>query len=325
MNKLQRGVAIVPVLIILGFLGIVSAGAYYYFRAPQDSLAVQQLKLAQAKAKLQGKKVKLVTVEEEFAKTYSIYSILRAQYTKTEVIVEVVDNYLADPKVDKALTEANAKVKKDIDTKYDKIKTLMDSWKAKVDYTYAPNVTVGTLNTFKKDAETIKTLIQTLQNTVENLTPDDSALTQAQIDAYEEQLQDALTAINSTITAVTNAVTQSTQNPPFPPTNPVTPQQIEQAQEEVTQAQAEVDAAQAEVDAATPTPPGTPPPPPGTPSPTPTTPSPTPTPTPNPVPPPLPPPTNLGPDNSNGEDMYPYNSIIITPPTPPLIQGSNNN
>ncbi len=144
-------------------------------------------------------------------------------------------------------------IRNEINTKRADLTKTLKAWKALADSGSTGQAAVTAAQGY---AEDVQNYLNDLQNIVNNLTPGNSGLSQAEIDAYEQAINDAIIA-SQDITGSNTGSTGSTNNPsdPSTPSNPsnpsdnnsttqppvVTPETVDEQEEVVEEAEEVVD------------------------------------------------------------------------------------
>src|SRR3989344_6167743 len=110
----------------------------------------------------------------------------------------------------------------DINAERAKINALLSSWKAKADILAAEDMTIEMTEQIKAEAQIVQAFLQNLASALASLTPENSGLSQSEIDNYISQVPSA-EVINEVLASLTRAVEDantsssdgSISNPPY--------------------------------------------------------------------------------------------------------------
>lgn len=114
------------------------------------------------------------------------------------------------------------------------INLLISSWQKEVDISSITKIDITESEKIKKDAETIKIYIEDLSKIVKSLTPENSGLSQSQIDTYLSQLP-SVEEINEVLVSMETAIENA--NNSGGSSSSITPEDILAEQAAITDAQ----------------------------------------------------------------------------------------
>lgn len=245
-----------PLAIVL-VLAVV-AGAYFYITSENRKIREQKFKaeeirqeLVQVRAKADVETAKLDNFKKKFRDQFPFHAVVSDEYDKIAGAISKVDALFdssdgSAPKI-KIKTKTVA-VEADINSRWANIKTLLNEWKKKASISLAQEADKNTIIQIKKDAQVIQSFVNELASIVNALTPEDSGLTQSQIDNFEATLAAVSQEISGTIASLTQAesivpvtsgqTTQTTQTTSTQP--PVTAEEIITQQAIVAEIQAQI-------------------------------------------------------------------------------------
>lgn len=213
-------------LIIIG-LGL---GTYYLAnRNTKLKVLIEEEKkiendLAQAQEQVVKEKEELNNLKESFNTSFPLYVTASEQYKNVATVVEKTDVFFNNPNTEPKiiLKTKTLAIEKSINEKRANINELLASWKEKTDASLANKVTRNTIKELTNEALIIKYFVSTLNQIVQNLTPENSGLTQSAINNYETVIEEITGTINNTVTILEN-----TQASPGSAVTPETPAQNE--------------------------------------------------------------------------------------------------
>ncbi len=237
---------IVAFLLVIGlFFGGGSEGEIIADLRKEEARISQDLKDAQDNLLLETSQ--LNDLERAFRALFPFYGIASDEFKNVSSAVSKTDVFFFDvngkPQL-KITTKADLQQK--INAKRQNINTILSAWKRKVSISQASTITSATINDLVLDAQEIEEYVNELAQIVDLLTPENSGLSQEEIDAYADLLSQVLSDITGTIATL---VVTSTSPQPASPTQTVivTVSDIENQQAEVDAAQAQVDALAAQL------------------------------------------------------------------------------
>ena len=217
----------------------------------QSVLVVAQDKLNQEKQKLNNM---LSDIKQSFALAVSVQDQMRqatAVVNKTNIMFKDANG--VNPK----LIVKNPLTNIPIDDERKNINTILAEWEKKSNISSLKLINITESEKILKNAETIQNYLDELSQIMENLTPENSGLSQFQLDTYLQHLPSA-EEIQQVINTITNAIQDAEDNiatspqsvtPPAidttPPPQPETPPAT--LLDEAIAQQAVVDAAQNQV------------------------------------------------------------------------------
>lgn len=317
---------------ILALLAVFTLGVYLFTRgSPADDLIQEQGRLhgriSGAEGRLKKEKETLASLLQGLYNSYPLASSMQEQMRQASDLVNKTDFMFAnaDGLTPELLVEniLNGEL---INSQRQDINLLIQEWQRKTDISSIDDISVEESEKIKQEAEMIKEFIETLLAMVGNLTPQNSGLSQFQIDNYVSQLP-SVESINEVLVSIGVAIEDYTTNIAQNPnaTSPsVTPGDVIAQENVVAGIQAELATIQqqlAQVEEQLQQ----------------ISPTPTPTPVPTPIPTPTPTPITTDPIDpsvygvqhfqnviNSGPRVIPHDEGIIIQPGPPrLIQGTD--
>lgn len=241
-------------MVIILFAVILCGVIYILFRPKVDP------RLAEAKTRVKVETKKLDDLNARYVAEQSALAELDAQYalirdkilSNTDVFFDNVDS--SNPEL--ILKLKNKNLEKDMIKRRLEIAKLLKEWDKKIADIKSGNIPQGSsfnifdiINGAKKDTDYVKQYISDFKKIIDGLTPQNSDVTQSQLNYYHNIIESSLNQIeevstninnvNNNITQVYNSnpngtTTTPTNNQNTPPV--VTPQQIQNQQEVVNQA-----------------------------------------------------------------------------------------
>ncbi len=184
-----------------------------------DGLITQKEKiqndLALSREQLKKEKNKLNTMFDDLRLSFGFATTAQDQMKKASELVRQTDFMFNDPRgsnpkiiVDNPLTNIS------INAERGDINTLISEWQKNSDILSIKNIEVSEGEKIKRDAEAIKSFIKDLSLIVSSLTPENSGLSQSQINAYLSKLP-SVESINAVLisleTAIQNASSDNSQ------------------------------------------------------------------------------------------------------------------
>ncbi|MES2216368.1 MAG: hypothetical protein V4481_03660 [Patescibacteria group bacterium] len=209
MKNSQRGIVAMALLVIVA-LAFITGGLYIYGKSIQHSADDQLIRIAQDNLRA-GQAPK--TAVELYAQLAWEKARLQMETDKlNQLKAEAIKAALSDvyDGVGKVFDTSEIKVKNkvlqnQIDTVRAQINKIFDSWKALA----ASGGGEGSAlhDAIKKDSSNVNVYIEQLKEIIDKLTPGNSGLTQAEIDALKKAIDDAGGAVNSAESDLHNAET----------------------------------------------------------------------------------------------------------------------
>lgn len=209
--------------------------------------------LATARQNLQNESNELNDLERAFRAMFPFYGIASDEYKNISSAVSKTDLFFLDANGNPKLKiTSKAELQKKINDQRAYINQLLNNWKQKLSASQASVVTRQTINNLISDAQVIEEYVNDLSSVINLLTPENSGLTQAEIDSYQQILNDVNNQLSSSIAnlVVTTTTTQQsgqTQTTTSTQTQTVTAQDLANQQSVVDAAQAQVDALAAQL------------------------------------------------------------------------------
>ncbi len=212
----------------------------------QKSLLDQ--KLSSAKDKLDKAKQTLGGMIDSLSKYFSFGLDIQVQMNEAVKLVKQTNFLFTDP--DGANPEfivVNFAERNSVSESRKEINQLILNWKKKTDILYIGNIDTKEAEQIRQDAEKIKDFLDNLFNTVQSFTPENSGLSQTQINLYLEQLPSG-EAINKVIENISNAIVSENSQPTTDNnTPPVTPEEVVNQQTIVEEIEEEVETIEEEI------------------------------------------------------------------------------
>jgi len=236
----------------IAFLITILTGGYFLTRESElDDLMARKNKLESnlitAEDKFNRAKGALSTMLGDLQNSFALGTSVQDQIKQASDIVKQTDFIFTDPDgsnpeiiVDNPLPDIL------INAERQYINLLLAEWLAKTDILSIKEIGVSEAEKIKADTEIIKTFIENLAKIVASLTPEDSELSQFQIDTYFSQLpsivdiNEVLTSLETAIENHNSQVESSQTSSNFPPPTSIEPEEVVAQQAVVTQAQTEV-------------------------------------------------------------------------------------
>lgn len=175
---------------IVTFLLIVGGGVYFLTREEQkEDLYTQKNKLegslVTAKSKLQQEQNNLDSLKAGLKDSFPLAVGVQEQMRRASGLVGETDYLFSNPlgaNPQLIFTSPLASLK--INEQRAKINALLSEWKKKDNAVYLSKITLVEANNIQQEAETIKQFLEDFNTIIENLTVENSGLTQFQIDTY---------------------------------------------------------------------------------------------------------------------------------------------
>src|SRR3989344_103389 len=245
MNKslIVSGVAVSVFILVLG--------GYLFTRGdePEDLIAQKNKLLgdfAVAGEKLNKEKEILDTLTNSLRESFALAFSVQDQMKKASSLVARTDfmftnTYGANPE----LIVQNPLTSILINNERKNVNLLLSEWKTKTNILSIDQIDVSGSEKIKQDVQTIKTFIEHLSQIVASLTPENSGLSQFEIDAYasaiptSEDINEVLASLQIAIENSVEPESNPTSSSPTP-NSTVTPEEVVLQQEVVTEAQTEV-------------------------------------------------------------------------------------
>lgn len=209
--------------------------------------------LATARQNLQNESNELNDLERAFRAMFPFYGIASDEYKNISSAVSKTDLFFLDANGNPKLKiTSKAELQKKINDQRAYINQLLNNWKQKLSASQASVVTRQIIDNLISDAQVIEEYVNDLSSVINLLTPENSGLTQAEIDSYQQILNDVNNQLSSSIAnlVVTTTTTQQsgqTQTTTSTQTQTVTAQDLANQQSVVDAAQAQVDALAAQL------------------------------------------------------------------------------
>jgi hypothetical protein len=207
-------IAVGALALLIGF------GVYSIFAGPTKDAQTKaeeariKSELAIAEAKVEFETAKLNNMQVQVRDSNPFLSAIQGQLSNAQNILKGTDAVFIDTNTDNPkinVTTATKAIEKDINNRRAVINQLLADWEKKASLTSTKNVDEATVALIIKDAEKIKEFIAELSQIVSLLTPQNSGLSQAQIDSFVAVVNDASSQINNVIVALVDAQTPVTQ------------------------------------------------------------------------------------------------------------------
>ncbi len=333
--------------VVLGtiLVAVILFAAYFFiFYNRSDDLDSQKAKiqnsLAKAEQKLNKDKKNLDNLTQKLQDSFPLAVHVQGQMKNSFDVVKKTDFMFDNPYgLNPQLIIKDFFNSAELNSQRKEINVLLERWQQELDLLSVQKIDIAESEKIRKDIETIKEFVKNLTEAVKALTPENSGLSQQQIDSYSSSfylinnIDDILAAIDTSIkdskinntpsprevsdgTSTNTGGTATTQNTNTGDnatieiplisnlfTSSVTPEDVIQAQQQVSLSQKQVDLLKDELSQVQEQL------------------NPTPLPIPEEV---IPTPTIEDPNNANpGIQRIKYQGIIIQPGPPRLIQGSD--
>jgi len=247
---------------ILAILVLLSGGVFFYAKAQSKKELAKQAqvqdiknKIVDAEAQVRTETSKLNYLSGIFRDQNPVYAVVHDYYQRVSDAIESTDAVFQNPATSKPEIKVSTKtetIKQNINDKRAKMNLLLAQWKKMANAAFVQETSKNTIQNIQKDAQAILSFIQSVHTIVVALTPENSGLTQAEIDAYVNSLAQASAEIISTINSLNVAIsvlpiapTQTSSS--TPPISVVTPATVSEQQVVVQQAVAQVVALQAQL------------------------------------------------------------------------------
>lgn len=231
---------------IIFSLAILVLGVYFFTRTNiGDDLINQKNKLQSdivlAENKLNKEKETLNTMTNNLESSFSLGASVQDQMRKASGLVGQTDFMFTNPLgVNPELIVKNFLTSARINSERKNINLLISAWQKETDISSITKIDIKESEKIKADAQTIKTFIEDLSQTVGSFTVANSGLSQLQINTYLSQLP-SVDSINQVLASLQVAIDSSSNissNPAVTPT--VMPENVITQQSVVAQAQTEV-------------------------------------------------------------------------------------
>lgn len=214
----------------------------------QDEASRITKELAAARQNLQNESNELNDLERAFRAMFPFYGIAADEYNNISGAVSKTDLFFLDANGNPKLKiTSKSELQKKINDQRSYINKLLSNWKQKLSASQASAVTRQTINNLISDAQIIEEYVNDLSSVINLLTPENSGLTQAEIDSYQQILDDVNNQLSSSIANLVVTTTTTQQNSQTQTTTSSQNQTV--TAQDLANQQAVVDAAQAQVDA----------------------------------------------------------------------------
>ncbi len=225
---------------ILALFIVLISGAYFFANKnkPEDLSAKKdkiQSDLAVAKNKLDQEKQTLDIMMNELQNSFPLAVGIQTQMKKASSLVKQTDFMFTDANgLNPEMIIGNFSTSILINDERKNINLLISSWQKEVDISSITKIDITESEKIKKDAETIKIYIEDLSKIVKSLTPENSGLSQSQIDTYLSQLP-SVEEINEVLVSMETAIENA--NNSGGSSSSITPEDILAEQAAITDAQ----------------------------------------------------------------------------------------
>lgn len=209
--------------------------------------------LAVARQNLQNESNELNDLERAFRAMFPFYGIASDEYKNISNAVLKTDLFFIDANGNPKLKiTSKSDLQKKINDQRTHINLLLNNWKQKLSASQASAITRQTINNLVSDAQVIEEYVNDLSSVINLLTPENSGLTQEEIDSYQQVLTDVNNQLSSSIatlvvTATNTQQSTQTQTATQAETQTVTAQDLANQQAIVAATQAQVDALAAQL------------------------------------------------------------------------------
>ena len=208
-------------------------------------------KLISAKDKLDKAKQTLGNMIDSLSSHFSFGFGIQVQMNEAIKLVKQTNFLFTDPDgPNPEFIVVNFSNKDAISESRKEINLLILNWQKRTDILSVGRIDVKEAEQIRQDAEKIKNFLDNLFNTVENFTPENSGLSQTQINLYQGQLPspDAINKVIDTISsAITNGNTETNTPADNSNDNSVTPEDVVNQQNVVKEIEEEVQIIQEQI------------------------------------------------------------------------------
>jgi len=179
---------------VMVFLVVLVLGAYFFMRGNKpDDLIIQKSKLQDALIlageKLKKEKENLDTMTEDLKASFPLAVSVQDQMKKSSEIVKQTDFMFINPYGSKPeLIVKNPLTSILINNERHDINLLLFEWQKKINLLSVEEINLNQSEKIKQDVQTIESFIENLSKIVKGLTPKNSGLSQAQINAFVSRL-----------------------------------------------------------------------------------------------------------------------------------------
>lgn len=244
-------------LIIGGVVILIFAFGLYLMFGGNDSPIPKNLQeeanritkeLVVARQNLQNESNELNDLERAFRAMFPFYGIASDEYKNISNAVSKTDLFFVDANgKPKLKITSKADLQKKINDQRAYINLLLNNWKQKLSTTQASVVTRQTINNLISDAQVIEEYVNDLSSVIDLLTPENSGLTQTEINSYQQILNGVNNQLSSSIANLVVTTTTIQQSEQTQTTAPIQAQTV--TAQDLANQQSTVDAIQAQVDA----------------------------------------------------------------------------
>ena len=240
--------------VIIGAIVLIIGLSVYFVTREEEKPSVEseiervQQELADARQNLEQEREELAKLMANLRNSAPAYAHASDHVDRLEKAIKQTDRMFigansTNPKLSVSTTFV---LGNDINSRRAQINLLLKNWRNKVNVAVATQVTRATLNELKVDAEVIILYVRELEAVIKTATPENSGLTQRQIDDYLRSLVSIQLDIQATIDSLEEILAR---NPDFPPANnPPTSQEIIDQEAEVEVAEDEVEQLEEELE-----------------------------------------------------------------------------
>lgn len=213
----------------------------------KDELMTQKNKLQETikitEKKLNKEKETLDTLTKGLQASFPLAVSVQDQMKKSGDIVKQTDFMFNDPYgLNPELIIKNLQNGSKINNERRNINLLLLEWQKRIFQLSAPEIDVNESEKIKQEIKLIELYVNNLSEVVKILTPENSGLSQAQIDIYSSQFP-SINAINEVLVSIETAIenfNNQTSSNPSSDTSPVTTNDVVVQQVVVSQTQIEV-------------------------------------------------------------------------------------
>lgn len=221
------------ILVIGGAVGLTAVlvfGVYFFVFRNADDLATQRSKLEEALVLAQGKlnraKEVLTSMTDQLNSYFSFGFEMQNQIEEITEIVEQTDFLFTDANGENPeFVIENFADGSLISEERKQINLLLAKWRQKTGIRSIGKISVEEGRQLREDTEKIKTFIANLYNAVGSLTPENSGLSQAQIDTYSVQLP-SIANVEQVIASISTAIEVANNSGNPNTTSPITPEEV---------------------------------------------------------------------------------------------------
>lgn len=241
MNKLQKGFSSLILIIVVAAVLVLGGIFFLYSKAPsKETIAMKQEEMEQdivvVKKKVAAERSKLKDLQTAFGKERPLNSALQdAVFGMSDAVgkTDALFNFRTTSNPQIALRTQNADIALAINALRKQIAALLAALEKKRSASLSTAVSVASLAGLKTDAASIQAYLNNLKAITDGLTPANSGLSQAEIDADRALVASALNELNNVIASLNEEI-------PPPPAATVTEEDIEAQQQKVDDAEAEL-------------------------------------------------------------------------------------